>query len=112
MYNVLSVIGWRGARVQPIEFIAILPMCLSSEHPIFLQGGRLDTEERRGVEVDREIQQRTYVGAMEAEAAKLNVVPVTQQTQPLRVHIAEGMNKWGDGNSNPWERLIDLLEQC
>ena len=109
-YNVLAVIDWDGARVQPIEFSAILPMSLSFVHPIFWDGGRLDNEVRRMEEVEQQVERDRYVGVMEAEAVKCNLVSVMQQSQSLRVLIADGMNRWVDGGMNPWEWLIDLLE--
>jgi hypothetical protein len=85
-------------------------MSLSFVHPILWEGGRLDNEVRRKEEVEQQEERDRYVGVMEAEAVKCNLFSVMQQSQSLRVLIADGMNRWVDGSLNPWEWLIDLLE--
>ena len=67
-------------------------------------------EVRRKEEVEEQVKRDRYVGVMEAKAVKCNLVSVMQQSQSLRVLIADGMNRWVDGSMNPWEWLIDLLE--
>ena len=107
----LAVIDWSGERVQPIEFAAVFPMFLSSLHPIFWKGGRFDNEERRNQEAKLAIQRGHYVEAIRVEAQRCQVISeIDQQYEYLRVKFAEGMVKYDEGNLNPWEWLIDLLE--
>jgi len=80
-------------------------------HPIFWKGGRFDNEERRNQETKLAIQRGHYVEAIRAEAQRCQVISeMDRQSQSLRVMIAEGMVKYDEGNLNPWEWLIDLLE--
>jgi hypothetical protein len=111
-YNMVAVIDWSGARVQPIEFSAVFPMFLSSLHPIFWAGGRFDNEERRDEEAKLAAQQARYVGMISAEAQRCQAISIitVPESRSLRVMIAEGMVKYEEGNLNPWEWLIDLVE--
>jgi len=110
-YNMVAVIDWSSARVQPIEFSAIFPMFLSSLHPIFWEGGRFDNEERRREETKLAAQQARYIDMIDTEAQRSQVVLLlVRQLRSLRVMIAEGMIKYDEGNLNPWEWLIDLIE--
>lgn len=109
-YNILAVIDWSGARVQPVEFSAIFPMFLFSLHPIFWEGGKFDNEERRSEEAKLAAEQARYIEMVDVEAKRCQVISAMQQSGPLRIMIADGMVKYDNGNLNPWEWLIDLLE--
>ena len=85
-YNLLAVIDWNGARVQPIEFSAVLPMFLSSLPPIFWRGGRFDNEERQNQEAKLAIQRDEYVAAIRAEAQRCQAISLTDRlSQSLRI---------------------------
>ena len=79
----LAVIDWSGARVQPIEFSAVLPMFLCSLHPIFWEGGQFDNEERRRQEAKLAIQQARYVEVIHAEAQRHQVISVMAHNHSL-----------------------------
>ena len=91
-YNILALIDWSGARVQPIEFSAVLPMFLCSLSPIFWEGGQFDNKERRRQEAKLAIQQARYVEVIHAEAQRHQIISVmAHHSQSLRIMIAEGM---------------------
>jgi hypothetical protein len=110
-YNMVAVIDWGGAQVRPIEFSSTFPMFLSSLHPSFWQGGRFDTEERRHHESILASQQLKYKTVMDNEANRLQLASVLLDSRSLRVMIAGGIIQYSEGNLNPWEWLIDLLER-
>lgn len=106
-YNMLAVIDWDEAYVRPIEFAAIFPMALVTLQPRLWQGSPFDTEDRRKEQAEADIKQQEYRRVMDAEAqihqATLIVDPVS-----LRVSIAEGINRYPQGDLNPWEWLVDF----
>ena len=57
------------------------------------------------------MQQDQYIATIRSEARIYQAISVTDRlSQPLRIMIAERMIKYEQGNLNPWEWLIDLLE--
>lgn len=111
-YNLLAVIDWDGASVRPIEFSAVLPAFISSLHPIFWEGGRLDHVKRRKSENILKAQQARYLSTMRAQAPEsLAISQSWQSIGSLRTQLAYGMDLYQGGNLNPWEWLIDLLER-
>jgi hypothetical protein len=109
-YNMLTVIDWDEAYVRPIEFSAVFPMALSTLHPSMWQGSSFDTEERRQEEAVLAAQQAQYRSVMDTEAERTNATPMVDSLS-LQVSIAEGINRYPQGDLNPWEWLVELLER-
>ena|SRR6202022_5006333 len=87
-------------------------MSLNALHPIFWVGGRFDDAKRRGEQAELEVQQARYIATINAEAQMCQgIAAMVRPPVPLRIQIARGMDLYNDGNMNPWEWLIDLLER-
>lgn len=110
-YNLLAVIDWDGAQVRPLEFSAILPMSLAPLHPIFWEGGRFDTPDRREAEAVGAREQMKYLSWIKAQEREIGSIgAIWDYPQPLRIAIVDGMNKYEDGNRTPWEWVVDRLD--
>lgn len=109
-YNLLAVVDWDEAFVGPIEFSAVFPMSLSTLHPSMWQGSSFDTEERRQEEAVLAVQQAQYRRVMDAEAERTKATPMVDPLS-LQVSIAQGINRYPQGDLNPWEWLVGFLER-
>jgi hypothetical protein len=85
-------------------------MSLAPLHSIFWEVGRFDTPERREAEAVGAREQTKYLAWIKPHEREIGSIgDIWEYLQSLRIAIADGMNKYADGNKTPWEWLIDCL---